>query len=95
MKLSTLLLTITQATIALSSGPIGRPTPNDDDRGIINATDLTAVDDNDGLVARDCWFGANYGCSKGYCWTKCGTRGEWCWLATQNGNGPWFTCRND
>ncbi|KAL8810444.1 MAG: hypothetical protein Q9200_002571 [Gallowayella weberi] len=91
MKLSTLLLTITQATIALSSAPAGRPTPNDNERDTLKTTDPTT----DKLVARDCWFGASYGCSKGYCWKSCGTRGQWCWLATNNGAGPWFKCSND
>ncbi|KAF2142699.1 uncharacterized protein K452DRAFT_307639 [Aplosporella prunicola CBS 121167] len=47
------------------------------------------------LQARDCWFGAEYGCTKGYCWRTCGTvgKGTWCWTASDGGTGPWYTCK--
>ena len=91
MKLSTLLLLATQTTIALSAAHIASPSP-DDEHGVLNKA--TPKDTNN-LVARACWNGAYYGCSKGYCWTKCQTGGKWCWLATQDGNGPWLTCSSD
>ncbi|KAL8797909.1 MAG: hypothetical protein Q9182_007125 [Xanthomendoza sp. 2 TL-2023] len=50
MKLSTLLLTIIQATVALSWGPTGRPSP-DDEPDTINATDPATHK----IAARDCW----------------------------------------
>lgn len=35
----------------------------------------------------------NYGCEEGFCWNKCGSKGEWCWLALARGHGDWVTCR--
>lgn len=38
-----------------------------------------------------------YGCSDGWCWSRCGqvwNRGEWCWLAKNNGTGDWKSCSN-
>ena len=90
MKLSALLLIANQAIIALSAH-LARPSA-DDERGTINATDLAPVD----LVERACYFGSKYeGCDGGYCWRTCGPSGQWCWLASQNGNGPWLTCSTD
>ncbi|KAF3902850.1 hypothetical protein AA313_de0207259 [Arthrobotrys entomopaga] len=39
-----------------------------------------------------CYFGAPYGCTKGYCWKSCGKNGEWCWTASQGGLGQWKAC---
>ncbi|KAF3935454.1 hypothetical protein ABW20_dc0108010 [Dactylellina cionopaga] len=41
-----------------------------------------------------CWFGANSGCTKGYCWKSCGNNGEWCWTASSGGSGPWVQCNS-
>jgi hypothetical protein len=46
------------------------------------------------LEARDCYYDAEYGCSKGYCWKQCGPKGQgqWCWTALDGGFGDWITC---
>ncbi|KAI4253790.1 MAG: hypothetical protein L6R42_007450, partial [Xanthoria sp. 1 TBL-2021] len=88
MKLSALLITLTQITVALSATHDARPSA-DDERGTINATDLAPAGK---LVERACHYGAPYGCDGGFCWRTCGSAGEWCWLAANNGNGAWLTC---
>ncbi|KAJ6785752.1 hypothetical protein PWT90_04842 [Aphanocladium album] len=36
------------------------------------------------------------GCGDGgYCWKSCGAKGEWCWTASNFGNGPWARCKTD
>lgn len=93
MKLTYLLFTATQIAVALSASPAGRPSP-DDGRGTVNATDL--AEGGNPLEARACWNGADYGCNRdGYCWRKCGSAGEWCWLAADSGSGPWLKCVDD
>ncbi|KAI4128338.1 MAG: hypothetical protein LQ338_002783 [Usnochroma carphineum] len=52
MKASSILITITQITIALSAH-VARPSA-DDERGTIKATELAS---SNKLMARDCWFG--------------------------------------
>lgn len=47
------------------------------------------------LSKRACWFGNNYGCSKNYCYKRCGGNGQWCWLAAGGGKGPWLKCSVD
>lgn len=90
MKVSSILITITQLAIAVS-GHVGSPSA-DDERGTIDATKLAS---SSKLMERDCWYGAPYGCSNdGYCYRSCGSNGEWCWLAASNGNGAWLTCGN-
>ncbi|KAH7138646.1 hypothetical protein B0J11DRAFT_423899 [Dendryphion nanum] len=49
---------------------------------------------NHGLTKRNCAYGS-YGCQGGYCWKRCGDRGEWCWQATTNGWGSWGRCSAD
>ncbi|GKT65559.1 hypothetical protein ColTof4_03675 [Colletotrichum tofieldiae] len=44
------------------------------------------------LAARECWFGDDYGCTKGYCWEKCEGDGKWCWTAWNHGLGKWRSC---
>ncbi|PTB39177.1 hypothetical protein M441DRAFT_433671 [Trichoderma asperellum CBS 433.97] len=45
------------------------------------------------LAQDSCYFGAPYGCSKGYCWKACGsTPGKWCWTAAGGGYGKWNQC---
>ncbi|KAG8160058.1 hypothetical protein KVR01_010695 [Diaporthe batatas] len=44
------------------------------------------------LEKRECWYGEDYGCSKGYCFQKCGSSGEWCWTAWNGGLGEWRSC---
>lgn len=91
MKLINLLFTAVQIAVALSADPSGRASPQNDGRGTIDATDLAKRENI--LEARACWNGAAYGCSRdGYCWRKCGSAGEWCWLAADNGSGPWLKC---
>lgn len=96
MKPSTVLFIATQITLALSlkiGGP-GVGEPPKDGRGTIPATELSKGHQ---LFARDCWFGAPYGCSqdKKRCWRTCGPAGEWCWLAADNGSGSWLSCVDD
>ncbi|RDA86919.1 hypothetical protein CP532_1846 [Ophiocordyceps camponoti-leonardi (nom. inval.)] len=68
----------------------------------------TGVDPNDirkcaehplrhSLNRRDCWFGDQAGCSKGYCYRNCGTggSGQWCWSASNGGLGGWITCKKN
>ena len=108
MKLSCLLLISTYSAITLSANS-DRPS-HSDARGTISATDvdLGPVDGQlaeraadlapvDGqLVERACYNGDKvFGCDGGFCWSKCGTHGEWCWFADQDGTGPWITCRVD
>ncbi|KAK6533668.1 hypothetical protein TWF694_002601 [Orbilia ellipsospora] len=45
-----------------------------------------------GRSAQACFFGAPYGCTKGFCWKSCGKNGEWCWTANQGGLGQWQAC---
>ncbi|KAL3952683.1 hypothetical protein VFPFJ_11403 [Purpureocillium lilacinum] len=47
------------------------------------------------IAKRDCWYGKNSGCSKGYCWKSCGGNGQWCWTAFNDGYGNWIGCSND
>lgn len=48
------------------------------------------------LTKRACYYGPkDAGCSKGYCWAKCGTGGVWCWTAYNRGWGDWIKCRAD
>lgn len=49
----------------------------------------------DQLFKRDCWYGKYYGCSDGWCYSKCGQPGQWCWLAANRGEGAWLKCTND
>lgn len=46
------------------------------------------------LIKRECWNGSptGYVCANGYCKSKCGDSGKWCWLARDLGRGAWFTC---
>lgn len=92
MKLSTFLTILTHLTISVFAHT-ARPSA-DDERGTIPATSLANSNNINNLVERDCWYGAPYGCSDGYCWRTCGQTGEWCWLAANNGNGAWLTCSN-
>ncbi|KAK4169893.1 hypothetical protein QBC43DRAFT_329466 [Cladorrhinum sp. PSN259] len=50
-----------------------------------------------GIAKRDCYYGAPFGCSKGYCWKQCGPSGsgQWCWTATNGGYGDWSSCSNN
>ncbi|KAL4900467.1 hypothetical protein BDW74DRAFT_182799 [Aspergillus multicolor] len=45
---------------------------------------------------KKCYYAAPYGCDNKYCWKSCGQegKGEWCWLAQKEGNGPWTGCRS-
>lgn len=47
------------------------------------------------LDKRACWWGKSAGCTDGYCWKSCGSRGEWCWTAINSGYGDWQTCSSD
>src|SRR6478609_8417652 len=51
------------------------------------------------LHKRACWQGDFAGCTKGYCWKRCGSNlpdGKWCWLAERSdGTGPWVKCYGD
>ncbi|KAL8815161.1 MAG: hypothetical protein Q9223_005680 [Gallowayella weberi] len=91
MKLTTILLTLT--SLSLTTAQSGRPSP-DDGRGTIPATSLANSGNTSKLVER-CWYGSPYGCSNGFCYRSCGSAGEWCWLAANNGNGAWLTCGSD
>ncbi|CEJ89229.1 hypothetical protein VHEMI05084 [[Torrubiella] hemipterigena] len=42
-----------------------------------------------------CWFDKYSGCSKGYCWKVCDDYNSFCWVAEDNGSGPWITCKTD
>ncbi|KAH8896086.1 hypothetical protein GQ53DRAFT_803699 [Thozetella sp. PMI_491] len=48
--------------------------------------------DGSRLELRSCDTSTPYGCSKGYCWKRCGASGEWCWTASNKGFGDWWTC---
>ncbi|KAI0543369.1 hypothetical protein F4679DRAFT_593056 [Xylaria curta] len=53
--------------------------------------------DGDSLSKRACWLGQATGCSKGYCWKRCGddlAQGHWCWTAI-GGTGDWYQCSVD
>ena len=92
---------------ARDDGP-ATPNPNDG-RGTISVDEYIANRDKliarneetDGanktspnpLEKRACWFGRTYDCSRGYCYQRCGMNGEWCWLAADEGRGPWLTCQ--
>ncbi len=84
MRLSDLLITSIQLAVALSA-------PSADERRTVNAADHA----HGQLTKRNCWYGAPYGCSKGYCWKSCSQVGDWCWLASNDGNGGWLGCSND
>ncbi|KAK7749057.1 hypothetical protein SLS62_008452 [Diatrype stigma] len=64
--------------------------------GVLAAGASTA-NPNNILGKRDCWHGANVGCTDGSCWKKCGTdeSGTWCWTARNDGFGDWYTCSGD
>ena len=50
----------------------------------------------DALTKRSCYWGKKRaGCSKGYCWKKCGSNGQWCWSAYNDGYGDWIGCNKD
>ncbi|KAK8002422.1 2-isopropylmalate synthase [Apiospora arundinis] len=57
------------------------------------ARDLNVLD------KRDCWRGAETGCTKGYCWKRCGNNyndGNWCWTAKGgDGKGDWYKCSDN
>lgn len=60
--------------------------------------EITPVPRDNVFEERACWFGDNWGCSGGYCWTRCGSDGDyqkgyWCWLAWTFGYGDWVQCR--
>ncbi|KAA8648496.1 uncharacterized protein ATNIH1004_004381 [Aspergillus tanneri] len=41
-----------------------------------------------------CWTRSPWGCSKkGWCWKQCANGGQWCWVALDQGNGPWKSCQ--
>lgn len=45
---------------------------------------------------RSCWKGDDFGCTRGYCWKRCGDpydKGQWCWTAWSFGYGDWVQCR--
>ncbi|KAK0621107.1 hypothetical protein DIS24_g11445 [Lasiodiplodia hormozganensis] len=76
--------------------PLGN-TPNVES----SSSSFAPVDDSNdtttelGLEKRACWWGAEYGCTDGYCWKTCGAAGsgKWCWTASNSdGSGPWYTC---
>ncbi|EJD47258.1 hypothetical protein AURDEDRAFT_62495, partial [Auricularia subglabra TFB-10046 SS5] len=52
-----------------------------------------AVEDG-ALSKRACWYGDSYGCTDGYCYKSCNTKGsgQWCWQAWDKGWGQWRTC---
>lgn len=61
-------------------------------------TTTSAVADTglSGIEKRACYFGADKGCSNGYCWKMCGgSDGAWCWTAESSGTGPWRKCSKD
>ena len=99
MKLSTVLFVATQMTLVLSLH-IARHENSDRPDDGPGSISVAEADPGKKLFARACWYGRNYGCSKAKddnyrCWQKCGNPGEWCWLATFRGSGPWVTCGND
>lgn len=50
------------------------------------------------LNKRSCYYGdKKYGCSRGYCWKKCGIeeRKTWCWTTRLDAYGAWATCSTD
>ncbi|KAG7097998.1 hypothetical protein E1B28_005306 [Marasmius oreades] len=48
------------------------------------------------LGKRSCWYGTNpYGCSSGFCWKSCGSDGEWCFTAQNDGWGAYNTCNTN
>ncbi|KAI0839840.1 hypothetical protein F5Y06DRAFT_264757 [Hypoxylon sp. FL0890] len=57
-------------------------------------SDISERDLASDLFKRDCWYGKPVGCTKGYCWKKCGD-GPWCWTARNGGFGDWYTCKKD
>ena len=57
-----------------------------------NSTQLKTRDPLNERAADACYYGAPYGCSRGYCWKSCGNNGEWCWTANLGGLGSWITC---
>lgn len=89
MKLSTLLLTASQAVMAISAAHFARPDASNE-RWAVNIIGLTSGAPG----VRDCYYGAPYGCTKGYCWRTCGSDGERCWLAARGGSGDWLKCSN-
>ncbi|CZT18116.1 uncharacterized protein RCC_03956 [Ramularia collo-cygni] len=63
--------------------------------GVSSSANPTGLESGDN---HKCYTQAPYGCTKsgktGYCWKACGDtkKGEWCWLAGNNGFGAWSTC---
>ncbi|RDW64485.1 uncharacterized protein DSM5745_09896 [Aspergillus mulundensis] len=57
---------------------------------------LTLANDANGSENQKCYYAAPYGCDSNYCWKACGKegKGEWCWVAQKDGNGPWTGCRS-
>ncbi|KAF3915548.1 hypothetical protein ABW21_db0204797 [Orbilia brochopaga] len=49
-----------------------------------------------GQTTQKCYYGAPYGCTKGYCWKACGPQngdGKWCWTANGLGFNEWIKCQ--
>jgi hypothetical protein len=97
MKITITLTILLGAAIAVPSSPY--MTPGDVDRNAVYGEQLPErVHPLEqplrlgGVNTRGCAVRA-YGCEDGYCWDKCSSKGEWCWLALERGRGDWVTCR--
>lgn len=62
----------------------------------VEGASVAPRDDSESSLEKRCWYGAEYGCTDGYCWKSCGEAGsgKWCWTAANSdGSGPWYTCK--
>ncbi|KAM0344819.1 hypothetical protein ACHAPU_007201 [Fusarium lateritium] len=85
--------------------PMGRNRTLDSDEGASLApmeeaegadSETTAAPSANVFEKKSCYYKSPYGCSRGWCWRSCGPKrgGQWCWVATQLGAGPWKTCNS-
>lgn len=67
-------------------------------RETLPADERDLIEEPDSLTEKGlCRKGKSYGCTENhFCWKVCDPqKGTWCWLAANNGDGPWTYCSKD